>query len=52
MFLYTKGELHVNLKEQLRMRSLREGEDETKVRVILVGASQMGRLGDELQRKH
>jgi hypothetical protein len=43
-----KGNYLLNLKEQLRLRSLRESEDMTKMRVLLVGASQMARLGEEL----
>jgi hypothetical protein len=39
-----KGNYVLNLKEQLRMKSLREGDDDKKNRVIMVGASQMGRL--------
>jgi hypothetical protein len=31
------------------MKSLREGDDDKKNRVIMVGASQMGRIGDELR---
>jgi hypothetical protein len=38
----------LNLKEQLRLRSLREHENVRKTRVLLIGASQMGRLGEEL----
>jgi hypothetical protein len=43
-----RGNYVLNLKEQLRMREWREGENDKKVRVLLVGASQMSRLGDEI----
>jgi hypothetical protein len=46
-----KGNYLLNLKEQMRMRCLREGDAEMKVRVMLVGARQIGRLGDELKRR-
>ncbi len=42
----------LDLKEQRRMKSLREGEEGRKLRVMLVGASQVGRLGDQLRKRH
>jgi hypothetical protein len=42
----------LNLKEQMRMRCLRESGVDKRLRVLMVGASQMGRVGDEMQRMH
>ena len=47
-----KGSYLLNLKEQMRMRSLREEKGEKKVRVLLVGSSQLGRMGEEMSRRH
>jgi hypothetical protein len=43
-----KGNYLLHLKKQSRLRSLRENENVRKTRVLLIGASQMGRLGEEL----
>jgi hypothetical protein len=42
----------LNLEEQLRMRCLKEGDGDKRLRVLYVGASQMGRLVVELNRTH
>ncbi len=47
-----RGNYLLNLKEQLRMRCMRENGVDRRVRVLLVGASQVGRLGAELTRLH
>jgi hypothetical protein len=47
-----RGNYMLNLKEQMRMRCLRESGVDRRLRVLMVGASQMGRVGDELQRMH
>jgi hypothetical protein len=47
-----RGNYLLNLKEQLRMRCMRENGVDRRVRVLLVGASQVGRLGAELMRLH
>ncbi len=46
-----KGNYILNLKDQLRMRELREQDGEKRLRVLVVGASQMWRIGEELMRK-
>jgi hypothetical protein len=40
-----RGNYLLNLKEQLRMRCIRENRVDKRVRVLLVGASQIGRMG-------
>ncbi len=45
-----KGNYVLNVKEQLRVRTLREDEDDRKVRVMLLGSSQLRRVGNEMQR--
>jgi hypothetical protein len=47
-----RGNYVLNLKEQLRVREWRENETVRKLRVLLVGASQMNRLGDEMRKRH
>ncbi len=47
-----RGNYMLNLKEQMRMRCLRESGEDKRLRVLMVGASQMGRVGDELQKMH
>jgi hypothetical protein len=47
-----RGNYVLNLKEQLRVREWRENETVKKVRVLMVGASQMNRLGDEMRKRH
>jgi hypothetical protein len=47
-----KGNYVLNVKEQLKMRTLREDEDERKLRVVLLGSSQLSRIGNEMERKH
>jgi hypothetical protein len=47
-----RGNYLLNLKEQLRMRCMRESGVDRRVRVLLVGASQIGRIGAELTRVH
>jgi hypothetical protein len=42
----------LNVKEQLRMRTLREDEDERKLRVVLLGSSQLNRIGSEMEKKN
>ncbi len=46
-----KGNYILNLKDQLRMRELKEQDGEKRLRVLVVGASQMWRIGEELMRK-
>jgi hypothetical protein len=46
-----KGNYILNLKDQMRMRELREMDGEKRLRVLVVGASQMWRIGEELMRK-
>jgi hypothetical protein len=46
-----KGNYILNLKDQMRMREMREMENEKRLKVMLVGASQMWRMGEELMRK-
>jgi hypothetical protein len=46
-----KGNYILNLKDQMRLREMREMESGKRLRVMLVGASQMWRLGEELMRK-
>ncbi len=45
-----KGNYVLNLKEQWRLRCLREGEDDKGIRILFVGASQIGRMAAELNR--
>ncbi len=45
-----KGNYILNLKDQLRMRELREMENVKRLKIMLVGASQMWRMGEELMR--
>jgi hypothetical protein len=47
-----KGNCVLNLEEQLRMRCLKEGEGDKRLRVLFVGASQIGKLSVELNRTH
>jgi hypothetical protein len=47
-----RGNYLLNLKEQLRMRCMRENGVDRRVRVLMVGASQIGRMGAELARMH
>ncbi len=47
-----QGNYVLNLKDQKRIKSLREGEEGRKIRVMLVGASQVGRLGDQHRKRH
>ncbi len=47
-----RGNYMLNLKEQMRMRCLRESGEDKRLRVLMVGASQMGRIGDELSKMH
>ncbi len=46
-----KGNYVLNVKEQLRMRTLREDEEDRKVRVLLLGSSQLSRIGNEMMRR-
>jgi hypothetical protein len=41
----------LNIKEQMRMRVLGEREEGKRVKVVMVGASQVGRIGEELKRR-
>ncbi len=47
-----KGNYVLNLKDQLRMRCMRESGVDKRLKVVLVGASQMGRMGQEMVRVH
>jgi hypothetical protein len=47
-----KGNYMLNLKEQIKMRCRRENGGDKRVRILLVGASQIGRIGAELVRSH
>jgi hypothetical protein len=47
-----KGNFMLNLKEQMRMRCLRENGDDKRMWVLLVGASQVGRIGAEMVKSH
>jgi hypothetical protein len=42
----------LNLKEQMRIRCIRENGEDKRMRVLVVGASQMGRIGDEMAKMH
>jgi hypothetical protein len=45
-----KGNYMLNLKDQMRVRCQRENGEDNRLRVLLVGASQMGRIGVEMTR--
>jgi hypothetical protein len=47
-----KGNYVLNVKDQLRMRTLREDEEKRKLRVVLLGSSQLNRIGNEMERKN
>jgi hypothetical protein len=47
-----KGNYVLNLKEQLRVRCLRESGVDKRMKLVLVGASQMGRMGQEMVNAH
>jgi hypothetical protein len=47
-----RGNYLLNLKEQLRMRCICENGVDKRVQVLLVGASQIRRIGAELTRMH
>jgi hypothetical protein len=47
-----KGNYMLNLKEQLRMRWMRQSGGDKRVRVLMVGASQVKRIGAEMVRVH
>ncbi len=47
-----KGNYVLNLKDQLRMRCMRESEVDKRLKVMIVGASQMGRMGKEMASAH
>jgi hypothetical protein len=47
-----KGNYMLNLKEQMRMRWMRQSGGDKRVRVLLVGASQIKRIGAEMVRMH
>ncbi len=47
-----KGNYVLNLKDQLRLRCMRESGVDKRLKVVLVGASQMGRMGQEMVRVH
>jgi hypothetical protein len=47
-----KGNYVLNLKEQLKVRCLRESGVDKRVKLVLVGASQMGRMGQEMVNVH
>jgi hypothetical protein len=47
-----KGNYVLNLKEQLKVRCLRESGVDKRVRLLLVGASQIGRMGQEMVSVH
>ncbi len=47
-----KGNYVLNLKDQLRMRCTRESGVDKRLKVVLVGASQMGSIGQEMERVH
>jgi hypothetical protein len=42
----------LNLKEQIRMMCVRENGEDRRRRVLVMGASQMGRIGDEMAKMH
>jgi hypothetical protein len=46
-----KGNYVLNVKEQLRVRTLREEEEDRKLRVLLLGSSQLNRMGNEMLRR-
>jgi hypothetical protein len=47
-----EGNNMLNLKEQLRMRCLRMSGEDKRMRVLLVGASQVRRIGAEMAKGH
>jgi hypothetical protein len=47
-----KGNYMLNLKEQMKMRYMRESGGDKRVRILLVGASQIDRIGAELVKNH
>jgi nucleotide-binding universal stress UspA family protein len=47
-----KGNYMLNLKEQMKARCKRENGGDRRMRILLVGASQIGRIGAELVRSH
>jgi hypothetical protein len=47
-----KGNYMLNLKEQMRMRWMRQRGVDKRLRVLLVGASQIKRIGAEMVRMH
>jgi hypothetical protein len=47
-----KGNYMLNLKEQMRMRWMRQCGVDKRLRVLLVGASQVKRIGDDMVRMH
>ncbi len=46
-----KGSYVLNVKEQMKGRALREGKEGKKVSVLMVGRSQMGRIGQVMLEK-
>jgi hypothetical protein len=46
------GNYVLNLKDQLRMRCMRESGVDKRLKLVLVGASQMGRMGQEMASVH
>jgi hypothetical protein len=46
-----KGSYVLNVKEQMEGRALREGKEGKKVSVLVVGGSQMGRIGQVMLEK-
>jgi hypothetical protein len=46
-----KGSYVLNVKEQMEGRALREGKEGKKVSVLMIGGSQMGRIGKVMREK-
>jgi hypothetical protein len=46
-----KGSYVLNVKEQMEGRALREGKEGKKVSMLMIGGSQMGRIGKVLREK-
>jgi hypothetical protein len=40
------------MKDQFRIRSLGKDEGVKRLRILMVGASQMGGMGDEMKKQH
>ncbi len=46
-----KGNCVPHLKDQLRMKSLRDYEGEKRLRMMMIGSNQMGKLREEMNKR-